>query len=952
MIWLVVGMPHALAGHPAAMAAHATLKSITRTDPSLGNEVLLQIEGEYSFKTIHTPEGALYVDLLGVEQGAVSPSTHWANGLVAGYQLLGFTDARGEPVLRVEVQTRGAEPLIAERGSSGLRLLLGQSPPASSTPTPPAKGAGPSPGKTAEGRALVSDILISPGSGGEATIDVATTKAATFHVYRFDHPDRLVMDLEGVRNAVRWKSLPVSCPVVKDVRVGQFREKDPEVVRVVADLSGNPVFDAHAYEGGVRVEVKPHPTAFSRAVAPEPAPTPETAAKSEERKPIQQAVVVPARQVAAPPAHPAASAAPAPAARVETAAKREERKPIQQAVVVPARQVAAPPAHPVASAASVPAARVETLAKREERKPIQQAVVVPARQVAAPPAHPVASAARVPAARVETVAEREERKAIQQAVVVPPRQVLAPPARPVASAATEPQTGVIPKQPSAVASIPERMEEALKPENNRAVPASEGTRDAAAAPPQTPQPAALPQTPQAASPEPLRTEGATQVPSVETASNLALAQGTIAAGPPPGEQKPAYTGELISLNLKDVDLKDFFRLIHELSGLNILVDPNVTGSVTTALDNVPWDQALDIVLKNNGLGKVLEGNVLRVAKLETLAAEQEAASKMAAARLETAPLVTVFRPVNYAKATAIAALLTKWAAGKEGGGALSKRGTVLVDERTNTLIISDIASQIPIIQGVVARLDTKTKQVAIEARIVLANSSFQRTLGAALVGAVSNRSGSTIGAGQMGTGASVTPSTTTTPPSFTIPQNPTTGFGVVAITNWSQRYMIDAAISAAEIRSQAKTISRPSIITQTNTEGMVQQGTQIPVQTSINNTISVQYMNATLQLTVTPQVTDDGHIFLNIKIQNASPGTIETNAAVSINIQQATTEVLVPDGGTVVFGGVAVTQRQNSSTGIPVLGNIPLLGHLFKTTTVQDTDQELLFFVSPRVLTS
>jgi type IV pilus assembly protein PilQ len=162
--------------------------------------------------------------------------------------------------------------------------------------------------------------------------------------------------------------------------------------------------------------------------------------------------------------------------------------------------------------------------------------------------------------------------------------------------------------------------------------------------------------------------------------------------------------------------------------------------------------------------------------------------------------------------------------------------------------------------------------------------------------------------------------------------------------------MIDAVISAAEIRSQAKTISRPSIITQNNVQGMVQQGTQIPVQTSINNTISVQYVNATLQLTVTPQVTDDGHIFLQIMIQNASPGTIITGAAVSINLQQATTQVLVPDGGTVVFGGVTVTQRSNSSTGIPVLGNIPILGNLFKTTNVQDTDQELLFFVSPRLL--
>jgi type IV pilus assembly protein PilQ len=813
MIWLVAGMPHALAGHPSPIGPRATLKSITVTDPSVGKEALLQIDGEYSFKTTRTPEGALYVDLIGAKPGGVSPSAHWANGLFAGYQLVGFTDASGEAVLRVKVQTRTPVPLIAERGSSGLRLL-GQSAPASGTPTPPAQGAEASPGKTAEGPALVSDISIRPGSGGEVTIDVAMTKSAAFHVHQFDQPDRLVVDVEGARNAFREKLIPITSPVVKDVRVGQFREKDPEVVRVVADLSGNPVFDAHAYAGGVRIEVKPRPLAASRAVAAVPAATPGTVTKRDEQKPVQQAAVVPAPQAPAPVAHLAVSAAPAPPA------------------------------------------------------------------------------------------------------------------------------GVTSERPSAVVSSPAGSAKTLEPDYNGTLPPSEGSREVAASPRQVPQ---------AATPEALQVEKSAQVLNAEAAANLSsVAQGTVPAGSaPPSQEKPAYTGEPISLNLKDVDLKDFFRLIHEISGLNILVDANVTGSVTTVLDSVPWDQALDIVLKDNSLGKVLEGNVLRIAKLETLAAEDEVANKLAKARLDAAPLVTLFRPVNYAKASAFAQLLQKWT----GGGALSRRGSVLVDERTNTLIISDVASQIPIIQGVLAKLDTKTKQVAIEARIVLANSSFQRTLGAALVGSLMNHSGSTTSVGQTGSGSSVTPSTPgVVPPTFTLPTNPTTGFGVVAITNFSQRYMIDAAISAAEIRSQAKTISRPSIITQNNVQGMVQQGTQIPVQTSINNTISVQYVNATLQLTVTPQVTDDGHIFLQIMIQNASPGTIITGAAVSINLQQANTQVLVPDGGTVVFGGVTVTQRSNSSTGIPVLGNIPILGNLFKTTNVQDTDQELLFFVSPRLL--
>jgi type IV pilus assembly protein PilQ len=672
------------------------------------------------------------------------------------------------------------------------------------------------PGEAAERPGSVAEILINPGSAGDVTIDVATTKAPTVHVYRFDHPDRLVMDVEGMRNAVRRQLIPVSSPVVKDVRVSQFRDKDPEVVRVVADLSGNPLFDAHAYAGGVLVKVRPRPAEISKAVAPTPDSTP------------------------------------------KPAAKRDEGKPVQQATVVAVRQVPVTSTHPPGSAIS-------------ERK-----------------------------------------------------------------------TGVIPKPSSVDVSPPASPEKNLKPDHNGALPGLESNKDAAAAPRQTAQ---------ATTPEVLRAEKAAKVLNAETASHLPAYQGIAASGSPTDDEKPAYTGELISLNLKDVDLKDFFRLIHEISGLNILVDPNVSGSVTTVLDNVPWDQALDIVLRNNGLGKVLEGNILRIARLDTLMAEDETAHRMATARLEAAPLVSIFRPVNYAQASAIASLLRTWAAGREVSGGLSKRGTVLVDERTNTLVISDVASQIPIIEGVIAKLDTKTKQVAIEARIVLANSSFQRTLAAALVGSANvNKSGSTLGAMQTGSAASVAPSPTA-PPTFTIPQNAATGFGVVAITNFSQRYLIDAAISAAEIRSQAKTISRPSIITQNNTQGMVQQGTQIPTQTSINNTIAVQYQNATLMLTVTPQVTDDGHIFLKMNVQNASPGTIITNAAVSINIQQATTQVLVPDGGTVVFGGVTVTQRTTSSTGVPLLGNIPILGNLFRSSNVQDTDQELLFFVSPRLLT-
>jgi type IV pilus assembly protein PilQ len=439
--------------------------------------------------------------------------------------------------------------------------------------------------------------------------------------------------------------------------------------------------------------------------------------------------------------------------------------------------------------------------------------------------------------------------------------------------------------------------------------------------------------------------------STETAPAPAAAQQTPV--PPAAEaapEQPKYTGEPVSLNLKNVDLKDFFRLIHEISGLNIIVDSNVAGSVTLVLDNVPWDQALDIVLKNNQLGKVLEGNVLRIARVDTLTTEQEATTKLADARVEAQPLVTRFVPVNYAKASTMAALLKSWV----GGGALSKRGNVLVDDRTNTLIISDITTKIPVIEQIVAKLDTKTKQVAIEARVEEVTRDFERDLGNQLAGGYVNRSGSTPMVGSTGTGSS---SSTTIPdftkiPPFAVKTTPAiaSGFGTYAIMNVGARYFIDEALSVAEFKTQAKLLSKPSIVTQNNVPGTVLDGVQIPIQTTINNTISITYVQASLQLTVTPQVTSDGNVFLVINVQNASVGAVLTGAGPSINNQSATTQVLVPDGGTVVFGGIAIHTTNNTANYVPVLGQIPLLGNLFKATTKKSHDDDLIFFVTPKIL--
>lgn len=431
-----------------------------------------------------------------------------------------------------------------------------------------------------------------------------------------------------------------------------------------------------------------------------------------------------------------------------------------------------------------------------------------------------------------------------------------------------------------------------------------------------------------------------------------------------------YTGKLISLDLRDVDIRDFFRLIHRVSGLNIVVDSDVTGRITMVMDDVPWDEALDLALKDNGLATQFEGNVLRIAKVSTLDNEAKAQADARAAKLAAEPLVTVVRPLKYARAADQLPGQAGAMSGPGGGapltipgvvtilnglkGVISPDGKVMADPRDNAVIITDHRSQIPIIEAVIDKLDTKSKQVSIQVRVILANADFTRTLSSVLSGAFMNHSGTTQTAAGTGNGIVGTAATSSPLPLLGAVTQPSTvsatGFGAFAITNAGARYAINAAITAAETRDQARTISRPTIVTQNNVRGEVQQGVQIPLQMNINNTITVQYVNATLQLSVTPQVTIDGKIFLNIYVNNASVGTFSTLVGPSINTQEATTQVLVPDGGTVVFGGINVTTRSRSATYIPLLGSIPVLGNLFKSSSINDENQELLFFVSPTIL--
>jgi type IV pilus assembly protein PilQ len=422
---------------------------------------------------------------------------------------------------------------------------------------------------------------------------------------------------------------------------------------------------------------------------------------------------------------------------------------------------------------------------------------------------------------------------------------------------------------------------------------------------------------------------------------------------------PKYTGEPISVNLKDVDLKDFFRLVHEISGLNVVLDPNVKGTLTIVLDDVPWDQALDIVLKNNDLSRQLEGNVLRIATVDTLKKEAESRRAQVEAEALAIEKVSVTRFLSYAHAKDVVPTVKNF---------LSQRGDVIADERTNALIIQDIPSVIPPIDRVLQQLDRKTQEVEIEARVVAATRSFARDIGTQLGFGWGNHATAVGGASSVGTSPvgtfGLNPFYTTVgtsaPSATTLSQiplfsnlpvtSPTSG---ISLINRSMNMQIDAILTMAESRGLLKILSRPRVVTQNNIQALVRQGVRVPIvtQAQLGGPPTVSYVDAFLRLTVTPQITSENTIFLNVDVENTTPDfgrTVQGNP--TLITQQATTQVLVTDGGTVVIGGVIQTQNSVSIQQVPLLGNIPALGNLFKRRTVSTSNQELIFFITPRII--
>jgi type IV pilus assembly protein PilQ len=457
-----------------------------------------------------------------------------------------------------------------------------------------------------------------------------------------------------------------------------------------------------------------------------------------------------------------------------------------------------------------------------------------------------------------------------------------------------------------------------------------------------------------ASMQPQASQGAAPTSGPQPAVNMAAEQ-KAQSQQSPAIMGPKYTGEPISVNLKDVDLKDFFRLIHEISGLNVVLDPNVKGSLTIVLDDVPWDQALDIVLKNNELARQLDGNVLRIATVETLRKEAESRRAQQEAEALAIEKVTVTRFLSYAHSKDVVPTVKKF---------LTQRGDVISDDRTNALIIQDIPSVIPGIDRLLTQLDRKTQEVEIEARVVAATRSFARDIGTQFGFGWGNGPSAVGGASSVGSSPVIvgntpnpmyivtgTGSATQIPLFSNLPvTSPNSG---ISFVNASNNIRIDAILTLAESRGLLKILSRPRVVTQNNIQALVRQGVRVPIvtQAQLGGPPTVTYVDAFLRLTVIPQITSEGTIFLNVDVENTTPDfgrTVQGNP--TLITQQATTQVLVTDGGTVVIGGVIQTQNSVNIAQVPLLGNIPALGNLFKRRSVSTSNQELIFFITPRII--
>ena len=838
------------AANPAPQASAKITQAAFNEDAD-GARVVLSASAPLLYTSYEPRPDLLIVDLrdAAVAQGFVTPQA--AGGVVGSIRFeeveeLGKRMTRlsiaHKPDAKVDVRSVGQGLAIAFSGVSTVaeaepietapstpvasEPLTASAAPAVSTPVAAAPAVRSAPA-IARGEVAHSLEKVTVGETRDGQVSITLLGDGWFSPKDFvlANPPRVVLDLAGVHNDVRQRTISVAGNVVTRVRVSQFQTTPELVTRVVLDLAA-PAPHALASDGE-RLAVIVGRDAAIAAASQNQAPTSEPELKTA-AAPVTLTEIVPAE-----------SPTPAPELHAEHAAPVENPPMETKPAASEATAVAVAPAMPAPA-------------------PAESKVEAPVAVAAAPKPAPVAPAPPPPPAPA-------------------PAPVAAKPAK---------------ASPSASA-----------PTRNR----NDALFEAAAA-------------------------NLDQEQAANQAPGSSYRSRTIS------ETQTQFTGEPISLDLKDADIKDVFRTISQLTGLNIVIDPEVRGTVTVQLEDVPWDQALDLILKQNSLGYVLENNIMRIATTAKLQAEEGDRARLAEARQAAEPTRTVIKKLSYAKAGEITPTLVS---------VMSKRGSIVVDGRTNTLIIREIPTYLPAVLQLIENLDTATPQVVIESRIVETTKSLGRSLGInwSATGNADNTHGNTTNL--------IFPASVAGGINVGLGNGPTVASLVLG--NILNTFNLNAALTAAENQGLLKIISSPKVTSLTNTAALIQSGVQIPVQTTVNNTTTVIYVDATLKLDVTPQITAEGTILLTVSVTKREPAValnLSLGQNVPLTIREYRGQVLVKDGGTTVIGGIFQINDQDQNNMIPGLWKIPVLGNLFRNKTRTEKHDELLIFITPRILRS
>jgi len=816
-------------------------------------------------------------------------------------------------------------------------LALGAAP--ASSPNPQAETAPAAAASTPAASHKLLGVERRPSASGVALLLHTDGPVGQPESFALSNPARLVIDLPGLTNAARTTRMDVGAAGVKRVRLAQHDGK----VRVVVDGTAAALAKPQLVpsDEGLMVLLGGADATASAAAAPDAAaPTADAAPAA--------------------PADASAAAAPAPAPEANAA----------PATPAPASEAsAAAPADAAAPAAPAPATPAKKSAKKAAKKS-------PAKATAAADAQP-ATPARVLGVQYDAQADRDRiaiagegplkyhlmRPDAQTLLVsfmgatIDPRaaQKITPePGRAVSLITAFEQPGTKTPEVRVVIQRAAGVEPTVSKEGAVLVLDFPRGDKVAATPPILGGPAAAPAAAEGSAPPSKtlavahpasRAHGKAPAAGESGGSAGILEEGGLVSG-------KTYTGRRISLDFKDVDINDVLRLIAEVSDLNVIAGDDVKGKVTIRLVDVPWDQALDVILLTKGLGFVRVGNVLRIAPAELLKQEEEARLQEKRAKEKLEDLQVRLIPVNYANVTEVEKMAKRL---------LTQRGTVNVDKRTNTVIIKDIPQVLNEAESLIRSIDTQTPQVLIEAKIVEANLDFSRELGTEWAfGSNPAVDGSQKNDHDWGIGGitPVTNTTTTWPtqgPNNVVFSNPIKAVptGVLNLSGFllDDRLAFQLRLAAAESDGETKTISSPRVVTLDNREAKIEQGVSIPFQTFENGDAKLEFIDAVLSLLVTPHITQDKSIIMKIEVKRDAPTDVPNpTGSPSIAKNQAKTETLVKDGQTLVLGGIYVIDKSDTQSRTPYLHKIPILGNAFKSDRVSDSRKELLIFVTPQIV--